>query len=123
MLAETFVSWSGLPAEALERMADWTFVQYPSDGEPAAIAALKGTEIHFVCAQEQRHRLLFRERIREFLAPLFEERGFLTTRIVRDEDALNNARFVTRLGFELTQSDADHDYYMLAALPYGRGED
>lgn len=109
-----------MSAAALGHLADWEFVEYEQGHGPAAIAALHGTEIHFAIAPAYRHRLMFRERIREFLSPLFEARGFLTTRVHRASATQETYAFITRLGFELTDADEATDYFMLSTLPYER---
>lgn len=119
MLREAFARWTGLDAEALAH-GGWEFVPLHVGPELAAAAALRGTEIHFASAPEWRARLITRRRTRDFLAPLFERYGFLTTRC----QALDFAQiaFITRLGFELTFEDplSGIHHYMLSALPFGK---
>jgi len=119
--AENFAVWSGLdPAALLD--SDWVYFEHEEGGQVAAIAAVNGFEIHFAVNPSWRGRLLFRERIRNFMRPLFEDRGFLTTRIVCDEDKLKNARFVERLGFKHTHTENGVAHFMLSELPYSRGD-
>lgn len=120
MTAKQFAFWSGdLPSSVMQEKG-WTFVEYADEGYVAAVAALRGTEIHFAINPAYRGRLMFRNRIREFLRPLFEDKGFLTTRIQKNDDLLKNARFVARLGFKHTQDDANVAHFMLSELPYER---
>lgn len=80
------------------------------------VAALLGTEIHVMFA---RTGVVRRQATREFLAPLFDRLGFLTTRTpVGDQ---RHGRFVRRLGFKHTWSDKDYDYFILTALPFSKG--
>ena len=107
-----FTAWSGIPGAD---MSAWEFKPYVQDGQVRAIAALSGFEIHFAIAPEFRHRVIARHRTREFLAPLLEDKGFLTTRTEPDE---GRHKFLTRIGFERTWNDGALDHYMLAALPW-----
>lgn len=102
-----------MPANAL---AGWHFYPHKVAGEVRAVAAVQGTEIHFAVAPGWRRRLMLRQAARSFLAPLIAYRGYLTTRAMAGE----HADFLTRLGFTLTRTDGAVDYYMLAALPFGK---
>jgi ribosomal protein S18 acetylase RimI-like enzyme len=113
-LRRLFVAWSSLPADA--PLADWDFVPYERNGRIDALAATKGTEIHFAVAPEQRGRLIQRARTREFLRPLFERRGYLTTRSLTSDQ--RSAAFLTRLGFMRTAEIHGVDHWMLTALPF-----
>lgn len=97
---------------------DWQVVPSYIDGEHAATAVLHGTEIHFAVASTFRRRAITRRRAQEFLAPLLERVGFLTTRVqIKSTD---NQRFVERLGFKPTWADGQFQYYLLGHLPFAR---
>lgn len=96
--------------------AGWSETFLMKDGQVAARLMHAGCEVHFEVLPEFRHRVIFRGVAQEFLRPLFEEFGFLTTKVPVLDD--KNRRFVTRMGFQHTWSDADHDYFMLTALPF-----
>ena len=113
-LRALFAAWSGVPAELLD---GWDFHAHRRAGRPAAIAAMQGTEIHFAVAPEWRGRTIFRSVTRRFLEPLFERRGYLTTRVMAGEP---HGRFLARLGFVKTSTRDGVEYYMLMALPFGR---
>jgi hypothetical protein len=110
-----FSLWSGLPLDAC--MDGWTFTPYERDGEVVAIAATDGPEIHFAIAPGARHTVIARHRTAEFLAPLFERHGYLTTRTAPDAPQRD---FLTRLGFHFTWNSGEFDHYMLAALPWAK---
>ena len=96
-------------------LLDWEVVPGYVDGQHAATAIVKGSEIHFGLVPEFRRRVT-RGRVREFLRPLLERRGFLTTRVLlasRDKQ-----RFVERVGFRPTWSDGAFQYYLLGELPW-----
>lgn len=114
-----FVAWTSLPPEYANALVDWEFHAYERGGEVQAIAALDGTEIHFAIAPDWRHKVIARRRTQEFLAPLMERRGFLTTRA---EPIETNHRFLSRLGFEKTWNDGQFDHYILIELPFGNSE-
>ena len=80
-------------------------------------AALRGTEIH---VEFTRPGVINRGRVREFLGPLLERQGYLTTRVPGGD---SRARFVTRLGFRPTWSDDEFSYYMLTELPFSRSKE
>lgn len=97
---------------------DWEIIPGYIDGEHAATALLKGTEIHFGIAPGFRRRAVLRERTREFLRPMLERRGFLTTRVLLG--AHDKKRFVERVGFASTWADETFQYYLLGQLPFAR---
>ena len=98
-------------------MDGWEFTPYPNDGEARAIAALHGTEVHFCVAPEWRHKVIARRRTREFLRPMFERRGYLTTRAVQGAETHS---FLTRIGFVPTWENGNVTHYMLTELPFGK---
>lgn len=113
-MREAFEAWSGLPPGSVE---GWEFIPHKEAGELAAVAALRGTEIHFAVAPGWRHRVIQRSRTRAFLAPLIERAGFLTTR----SNDMKHDRFLTGLGFVRTWSEGAMNHYMLTELPFGEG--
>lgn len=113
---EQFASWAGIPAEHVHLIAHCEAVPYERDGVLAGIGMLDGTEIHFAAAPGARHSLLQRDRIRAYLAPLLERKGFLTTRVHDGSDH----RFVERLGFQPTGCRGPIRAYMLCDLPFAR---
>jgi len=89
------------------------------DGETAGVAALDGTEIHFVLAEGWRGRGITRARTREFLAPLLARRGYLTTRAINPRP--QQREFLERLGFRRTWTQQDGtEHYMLTCLPFDK---
>jgi hypothetical protein len=115
-----FACWSGLPpADVVMQslLEEWTLHPLVVNGEIRAIAAMSGSEIHFAIAPQWRHRTITRRRTREFLGPLFEAHGFLTTRAEPDQQ---HDRFLTRIGFDKTYHDGRFDHYMMTALPFER---
>ena len=106
-----FEQWAGMPYNSLD---GWEFHPYQSDSIIKAIAAVQGTEIHFAIAPGWLNRVIRRSNTREFLAPLIDRRGYLTTRAVAGE----HGEFLARLGFVLTRTDGAVDYYMLTDLPF-----
>jgi hypothetical protein len=112
---DLYREWSGIGPASLD---GWEMVPHLEQGEVVAIAALHGTEIHFVAAPSWRGRVIQRDRTRAFLSPLLERRGFLTTRSMDGE----SARFLRRLGFTHMWTEGLIQHWMLTALPFGRGE-
>ena len=103
--------------DILNYLADWDTVPVDIDGEHVATAIVKGTEIHFALVADWRPEGT-RGRIRAFLAPLLERRGYLTTRVRLDRP--HEQKFVQRLGFAPTWNDENFRYYMLCELPFER---
>jgi hypothetical protein len=97
---------------------DWEVVPGYIDGKHAATAVLKGTEIHFGIVPEFRRKAILRSRTQEFLRPMLERRGFLTTRVLRTSTA--QKRFVERVGFKPTWADETFQYYLLGQVPFVR---
>ena len=112
-LAVAFGQWSGL-GDCFE-LGDWTFVPLVENGAVLLLAAMRGTEIHVAVAPEFRGRVITRRRCREFLGPLLERRGYLTTRAVEGTDRIH---FLQRLGFRLTGAAGGINHYMLTAVPF-----
>lgn len=110
-----FEQWAGLPAGS---MPDWEFIPLYRGDSLAAVAAMWGTEIHFAVAPGWKHKTIHRGRTRDFLSPLFNRRGYLTTRMtVGDDDS-----FIRRLGFNKTWDNDQMSHYMMTKLPFGKGE-
>ena len=105
-------------AEEAKAFESWEAVPGFIDGVHVCTALLKGTEIHFAIVADHRLRTVLRTRTREFLEPMFERYGFLTTRVAHGRKL--EQRFVQRMGFEPTWSDAKFEYYLLAELPFSR---
>lgn len=108
-----FEDWSGLPAGSL---GSCKFHAFWTDGKIAAIAAMHGTEIHLAIDPQKRKQIISRKTITEFLGPLLELRGYLTTRAIGG----GHHSFLSRLGFELTLIAGDTHHYMLTDLPFSR---
>lgn len=94
---------------------DWEVVPGFIDGEHAATALIKGSEIHFGLVPAFRNRVT-RGRTREFLKPLLERNGFLTTRVLLASP--DKQQFVERVGFKRTWEDDTFQFYLLGALPW-----
>lgn len=88
------------------------------DGQLVATLLRKGTEVHFAISKQYRGKTINRRRTREFLRPVLEEYGFLTTRLLHDRKG--QQRFIERIGFKKTWSDDKCHYYMLTDLPFER---
>ena len=115
LLAPLFSEVDGVDLSLLN---DWEAIPYYVDGRHAATALVKGTEIHFGAVPAFRRKLILRRRTQEFLRPMFERRGFLTTRVQLDSH--DKKRFVERLGFKPTWADEQFQYYLLGSLPFAR---
>ena len=56
--------------------------------------------------------------IREFVKPLIETRGYLTTRVLHEKSF--QTAFIERIGFRRTWSDDQFSYFYLGSLPFER---
>lgn len=97
---------------------DWEAVPGYIDGVQVAAIIKKGTEVHFAISHEHRGKTINRRRAREFLAPLLEEMGYLTTKLLHKYKG--QQRFIERIGFKKTWSDDRFNYFMLTELPFER---
>ncbi len=100
-------------ADAAEVVARCEVVPYIDDGELTAVAVLLGSEFHCHTTPAFRFK---RAKLREFMRPLVERDGFLTTRLAHGDTA--NRRFNKLFGFRETWSDANYNYYVLSDVPF-----
>lgn len=110
--------FSEAEAVDLSLFDDWEVIPGYIDGEHAATALVKGTEIHFGIVPKFRRKAVLRQRTQEFLRPMFERRGFLTTRVQLGSH--DKKQFVERVGFKPTWADTTFQYYLLGSLPFAR---
>lgn len=96
----------------------WDIHTYTRDGKVAAYAMVRGTEIHVKVYEAFRYRIIHRVATQEFLRPIFDRHGFLTTRVLQGDE--ESRRFVERVGFKMTWEDDNFRYFMLTALPFER---
>ncbi len=104
--------------DIVNALHDWESIPGYVDGVLVASIIKKGTEVHFAISKECRGKTINRQRTREFLRPLFEEEGFLTTKLLPDHKGPQ--RFIERIGFKKTWSDGRFNYFMLTELPFER---
>lgn len=91
----------------------WTEVPLQSGG---LTGWLSGYELH---VQLHRPGVINRRTLREYLGPLIEKLGMLTTRVPVDDES--SRRFVERLGFEFTGEANGMRHYLLHKVPFQRG--
>lgn len=111
-----FLEWAGLPVCMADNILGWDVHPLEIDGKLVAIGMTNGTEIHFAATPALRGLVVTRKRLADYLGPLLERRGFLTTRVADGSDA----DFIERLGFEPTWSEPGTRYYMLCDVPFKR---
>ena len=102
----------------LDYFADWKVLPFEFEGQHVWTMVIKGTEVHFALAPDWRPKASMRGAGRAFLKPVFDEYGFLTTRIAHGR--LAQKEFVKRIGFKPTWKDGDVEYYLLGSLPFER---
>lgn len=101
-----------------EFFKDWEVVPVELGDQHVGTLVCKGTEVHFALVPGWRPAGSHRGAIREYLRPLFERQGFLTTRVPHYRPA--QKQFVQRLGFKPTWRDDGVEYFLLGHLPFER---
>lgn len=104
--------------DVLNALHDWEAIPGYVDGVQVASILKHGTEVHFAIDKKFRGKTINRRRTREFIKPLFDEQGFLTTKLLHDRKG--QQRFIERIGFKKTWSDDRFNYFMLTELPFER---
>lgn len=118
-IVQTIRRGTGLPIQEIDKhLSDWEAVPITVDGSHVGTLIAKGTELHIALVPGYRPRGAMRGVIKNFLKPLFERQGFLTTRILHQEAAQH--AFVKRVGFKPTWRCGQFQYYLLGALPFER---
>jgi hypothetical protein len=111
----------GLPLakqDVLKYLEDWAVIPVEADGQHAATVIAKGSEVHIAVAVGYKPKACQRRAIKSFLQPVFDQFGFVTTRIPHHR--LAQKRFVERVGFKPTWKDDNFEYYLLASMPFER---
>lgn len=93
----------------------WTVHTAQRDGEDVGFVFTNGPEIHILPIIER--RAISRRNIIEFMQPLLDQFGYVTTRVPLAE---TEHRLRTALGFELTWQDHACTYWALTRLRYVR---
>jgi hypothetical protein len=104
-----------LAALNLASPKDWKRQVATRDGKDVAVVLTKGTEIHFVSLDEK--RAMTRKNTLEFLKPIHDEFGYVTTRVPIAE---TNHRLREILGFQYQWSDENFSYWILHDLPWSK---
>lgn len=111
----------GLPLakqDIIKYLEDWSVISVEADGQHAATVIAKGSEVHIAVAVGYKPKACQRRAIKSFLQPLFNQYGFVTTRIPHHR--LAQKKFVERVGFKPTWKDDNFEYYLLASMPFER---
>lgn len=90
------------------------WVEVPMEGG-GLTGLLRGYELHVTL---HRQGVITRRTLREYLGPLLEKLGLLTTRVPVDD--FTSRRFVERLGFEFTGEQDGMRHYLLHKVPFQR---
>lgn len=91
----------------------WTVAQAFRAGEPVGYVITKGPEIHMLAMSDK--KAMSRRNILEFLQPLLDTHGYVTTRVPLSE---TDHRLRIKLGFQRTWQDANYSYWALTSIPY-----
>jgi len=105
-------------SQILDWFKDWDAFPFELNGQHVWTMIAKGTEVHFALVQGWRPTASMRGAVREFVKPVFERHGFLTTRVMHER--VEQKRFVERIGFKPTWKDGNVQYYLLGTLPFER---
>lgn len=98
-------------------VAEWEVSFAQRAGEDVAIVATRGPEIHFFSMVPG--RAMSRKNTLEFLQPLYEKFGYVTTRVPLEETC-HKLRQV--LGFEYMWSDDNFSYWCMTELPFSKAK-
>lgn len=104
--------------QILDWFKDWDVFPFELNGQHVWTMIAKGTEVHFALVQGWRPTASMRGAVREFVKPVFERHGFLTTRVMHER--VEQKKFVERIGFKPTWKDGNVQYYLLGTLPFER---
>lgn len=107
------ISAGATPDEALQYLAVWEVVPYEDGGELLGVGLINGTEFHCLTLPGFK---VDRPKLREYLRPLIEREGMLTTRLAHADTA--NRRFNRLFGFKHSWSDDQFHYYVMDELPF-----
>ncbi len=110
---------TNLPVQEIEKyLEDWDAMEVKDGDQHAATLIVKGCEAHIALAPDYRPKACKRGVIKKFLQPLFDEHGYVTTRVRHSR--LKEKRFVERVGFTPTWKDDEFQYYFLGSMPFER---
>lgn len=99
----------GASDAALQQVAEqWQVLPCERRGRLQGVAVVRGTEFHCQLFEGAR---MGRTQMREFLAPLLQPHGHLTTRVEHADVA--NQQFNRAFGFQHTWSDERYHYFIL----------
>jgi hypothetical protein len=101
-----------------EYLKDWDAIAIQDEDQHVGTLIAKGCEIHIALVEGYQPKSSKRRIIKQFLQPLFDEHGYVTTRI--RHSSLKEKRFVERVGFTPSWKDADFQYYFLGVMPFER---
>ena len=110
---EAYLKTIGVPKDQAEAaLKNWTVAVVKRDHKEIGIVITSGTEIHFVLLGGP---AMTRKNTLEFLKPIYDEFGFVTTRtpIAETDDRLRDV-----LGFKYQWHDESFKYWSLTELPW-----
>lgn len=93
----------------------WTIRAAQRDGEPVGFTISNGPEVHILPLVEGKS--LSRRNIIEFIEPILDQFGYVTTRVPIAE---TEHRLRTALGFVSSWSDDTYSYWCMTRLRYAR---
>jgi hypothetical protein len=100
-------------AQAREMLEGYECVPYVENGEHMATLIKKNAEVHFAGFKQYRGKgYITRRRLREFLQPILDKEGFLTTKLAEGEPD----KFITKLGFVEVGRSTSHRVFMLTSI-------
>jgi hypothetical protein len=103
----------GVDPDALD---GWAVHTAQRDGQDVGFVVQKGPELHMLSLSER--KAMSRRNIVEFINPVLDEFGYVTTRVPTSE---TNHRLRVCLGFEQTWQDHQFTYWALTKIPFERG--
>ena len=91
---------------------DWELRPIECDGINIGEIMLKENEVHMALDSAERNKGGRKGLLYGYIQALLKEKGFLVTRLFKND---KYKRKIERLGFALTHSDAQYDYFWMNA--------
>lgn len=100
-------------AQAREALEGYEAIPFVEDGKHMATLIQRNAEVHFAGFKQYRGKgQITARRLRTFLLPILQQRGFLTTKLAKGEPDV----FIRKLGFKKIGESPSHRIYMLTRI-------
>lgn len=97
-------------AEAKAAMVGWDLIPIEHDGIKVGEVMMMNNEVHMALYPSERNKAGRRGLLYKYVNKLLDEKGFLVTRLFKND---KYRRKIEAIGFLLTHSDSQFDYFWL----------